>query len=84
MPKYQIIKDIKVIDTVILKEGEEIELSNENDVLIINTPFGQLELSFNQIKDSIKLKETIEVTITELEDEDLIKTRNDIIQGNLV
>jgi len=73
MPKYQIIKDIKVIDTVILKEGEEIELSNENDALIMNTPFGQLELSFNQIKDSIKLKETIEVTITELEDEDLIK-----------
>jgi len=43
MPKYQIIKDIKVIDTVILKEGEEIELSNENDALIMNTPFDLIE-----------------------------------------
>ena len=46
MPKYQIIKEIKVIDTVILNKGEEIELLNEN-VLIMNTCFGQLELPFN-------------------------------------
>jgi|LakMenEpi03Aug12_release.lakeMendotaPanAssembly.Ray.scaffolds.fasta_scaffold159152_2 hypothetical protein len=73
MPKYQIIKEIKVIDTVILNKGEEIELLNENDALIMNTCFGQLELPFNQIKDSIKIKETIEVTLTELEDEDSVK-----------
>ena len=72
MPKYQVIKDIKVIDTVILKEGEEIELLNENDTLVMNTTFGQLELSFNQIKDSIKLIETIEIKIIELEDEDVV------------
>ena len=68
-----LLKEIKVIDTVILNKGEEIELLNENDALIMNTCFGQLELPFNQIKDSIKIKETIEVTLTELEDEDSVK-----------
>ena len=49
MPKYQIIKEIKVIDTVILNKGEEIELLNENDALIMNTCFGQLELQLKSL-----------------------------------
>jgi hypothetical protein len=72
MPKYQVIKDIKVIDFVLLKVGEEIEL-NEGEPLKMNTPFGFLELSFESIQSSLKEKETIEVTLTELEDEDVVK-----------
>lgn len=72
MPKYQVIKDIKVIDTVILKEGDEIEL-NEGEPLKMNTPFGILELSFDNIKSSLKEKETIQVSILPLEDEDVVK-----------
>jgi hypothetical protein len=72
MPKYQVIKDIKVIDTVILKEEDEIEL-NEGETLKMNTPFGFLELSFDSIKSSLKEKETIQVSILPLEDEDVVK-----------
>ena len=72
MPKYQVIKDIKVIDTVILKEEDEIEL-NEGETLKMNTTFGFLELSFDSIKSSLKEKETIQVSILPLEDEDVIK-----------
>ena len=68
MPKYQVIKDIKVIDFVLLKVGDDIEL-NEGEPLKMNTPFGFLELSFESIQSSLKEKETIEVSITELEDE---------------
>jgi len=72
MPKYKVIKDIKVIDTVILKEEDEIEL-NEGEPLKMNTPFGFLELSFDSIKSSLKEKETIQVSILPLEDEDVVK-----------
>jgi hypothetical protein len=72
MPKYQVIKDIKVIDFVLLKVGDDIEL-NEGEPLKMNTPFGFLELSFESIQSSLKEKETIEVSITELEDEDVVK-----------
>jgi hypothetical protein len=72
MPKYKVIKDIKVIDTVILKEEDEIEL-NEGEPLKMNTPFGFLELSFDSIKSSLKEKETIQVSILPLEDEDVVR-----------
>ena len=72
MPKYQVIKDIKVVDFVLLKVGDDIEL-NEGEPLKMNTPFGFLELSFDDIQSSLKEKETIEVSITELEDEDIVK-----------
>jgi hypothetical protein len=73
MPKYQITKNIKVIDEDILKVGDEIELTSESDSLIVNTKFGQLELPYKQIKDSIKLKKSIEFSVTPLEDEDEIR-----------
>lgn len=73
MKKYQVIKDIKVVDTVILKEGEEIELVSENDGLIVNTPFGQIQLSFDSMKSSLREKETIQISIIPLEEEDIIK-----------
>lgn len=72
MPKYQIIKDIKIIDHILLRIGDEVEL-NVGEPLKMNTPFGFLELSFDSIQSSLKEKETIEVTLTELEDEDTLK-----------
>jgi len=72
MPKYQVIKDIKVIDHILLKIGDEIEL-NEGEPLKMNTPFGFLELSFDNIKSSLKEIETIQVSILPLEDEDVVK-----------
>ena len=72
MPKYQVIKDIKAIDHILLKVGDEIEL-NEGEPLKMNTLFGFLELSYDTIKSSLKERETIQVSILPLEDEDVVK-----------
>ena len=45
MSKYQVIKEIKVLDFVALREGMEIEL-NEGEPLKLETPYGLLELQF--------------------------------------
>ncbi len=72
MPKYQVIKEIKVLDFVALREGHEIELT-EGEPLKLETPFGLLELQFENIKSSLKEKETIQVSIIPLDDEDIVK-----------
>ena len=63
MPKYQVIKDIKVIDFVLLKVGDDIEL-NEGEPLKMNTPFGFLELSFESIQSSLKEKSYLLLAIS--------------------
>jgi hypothetical protein len=72
MPKYQVIKDIKILDTVALKEGSEIEIL-DGESIKIDTKFGIMELKFEDFKSFIKEKETIQVSIIPLEDEDVVK-----------
>lgn len=70
--KFEVIKEIKVFDWIALKVGDEIEINSDESVKL-NTPFGNLELSFDSIKDSLKSKEIIQVSIIDLDDENIIK-----------
>ena len=70
MPKYIITENIVVLDEILLKEGEEIEII---DNYPINTKFGLINLSYDSIKDKLKIKEDIKIQVNLLDDEDVIK-----------
>jgi len=75
MPKYIVTENILItlpgIEETILKKGDEIEI---NDTFYnVDTPFGNLGLSYDSIKNNLKLKEDINIQVTALDDEDLIK-----------
>ena len=75
MPKYIVTENILItapgFQEVILKKGDEIEI---NDTIYnVDTQFGNIGLSYDSIKNNLKLKEDINIQVTALDDEDLIK-----------
>lgn len=72
MPKFKVIKNIKVLDHIIFNEGDEIELV-ENQPIKAKTPFGELELKFDTIKESLKEIEELKITINPLGNDDEIQ-----------
>jgi len=70
MPKYIVTENIVVLDEVVLKKGDEIEIT---DVYAATTKFGTMSLAYESIKNNLKQKEEINIQITPLDDEDIIK-----------
>jgi hypothetical protein len=74
MSKYIFIKNLSILDTIIFKEGDEIDI-NPDDKITTNGKFGNIEFTFEDLKNHIKEKidEDMDVKIILLDDENEIK-----------
>lgn len=71
MSKYIIIDDVFILDELVFKKGDEIDIIDDNIQIISNT-LGNISIKPSSLKDKIKRKEDINIDFIELNDENEI------------